>query len=233
MELRIRKQLQNDRDLELSKYTNVPVEIIRTYSLKTIENVQMGPENEDNMTIEEQLIELYRTYKYTSFDAHLRTMMFTSSRKRPDSLLKLARESNHILNFGSGCGTHTIYANEHGNHVTDLDVQGKMTEFAEWRLNLRGHNNYERVPHTFDLPSNKYDGVICVAVLEHLMNPLAAFKRILKSMKPNGKICLLVSKIIKPTAGHFSFSINQWMKEGIPYLNKTCKFLGDSLYIKR
>ena len=36
MELRIRKQLQNDRDLELSKYTNVPVEIIRTYSLKKL-----------------------------------------------------------------------------------------------------------------------------------------------------------------------------------------------------
>jgi acetyltransferase-like isoleucine patch superfamily enzyme len=55
-------------------------------------------------------------------------------------------------------------------------------------------------------------------VLEHVPDPIEEFVRIHNSIKSDGLLHLEVSRMIKPSSGHFADTINKWQKQGINYL---------------
>ena len=226
----ILEQSQLERDKELAVLINKPLDYIFSLPIAKPDSIRIFNEKEK---VPENLESLYSNYKYMNFDAYLRTLMFTSIKRRHPELFILLKTTRNkkCLDFGSGVGTHAIALLENDNDITILDVPSKLFDFAIKRIQNRGYS-FESLSNRDNLPNNYYDVIICTNVLEHCQNPMNELKRITKSLKSNGIIHLQVSNMIKISSGHFAESIIQWKKFGNNYLNKYYKKLGETLWQK-
>ncbi len=224
---------QLDRDKELAYLTNKSLEYIQKIKIATPDSIRVF--NEDSPELKpEEYIDLYRSYKYLDMLAYFKTLMKTSATRRHKELFTLLRKTKNkvCLDYGSGVGTHSIALTENNCDVTLYDVEGsELHHFALHRLMVRGFSCHCLV-HTDDLPKEKYDVVICSDTLEHVESPLRELKRIYNCMKPNAILHLLVSTMRKPSSGHFDSSIDEWLVQGIPFMNKYFIKEGQTIYKK-
>lgn len=229
----ILEETQRDRDLELAKILNKPLSYVQQLGVCTPDSIRIFDEK-SHVKVENDFLSLYREYNFLDLDAYLKTTMFTSVERRGAMLKKLINGTTNkrCLDFGSGVGTHAIALLENGNDVDILDVEGQLLRFTRERIKRRGFK-VNVFYHDSVLPENEYDVVICADVLEHVYDPLKEFKRICLSIKQNGKLFLEVSKKIKPSSGHFAYSINLWKRSGVAVLNKLFINIGKNLYIAK
>ena len=225
---------QRERDIELSTISGVSLNEIECLEICAASSIRLYDDVLKDPCSKEEMLRIYKEYRWLNFLAYLRTLMHTSVERRHPELLQLLRNTKgkHCLDFGSGVGTHAIALCENGNDVTLLDVAGPLAEFARKRLEKRGlsftfHDTEE------PLPSNTFDVVICSDVLEHTYDPVDELHRILESLKDGGILHILVSTMIKRTSGHFRSSIERWINQGNHLLEERCKRISATLYRKR
>lgn len=224
---------QLDRDQELAYLTNKSLEDIQKIKVATPDSIRVFSEDSPELKPKEY-INLYTSYRYLNMLAYLKTLMKTSATRRHNELFKLLRETKNkvCLDYGSGVGTHSIALAENNNQTTLYDVEkSELQHFACHRMLVR-RLMFEVLVHTDELPKEKYDVVICSDTLEHVESPLRELKRIYNTMKPNGILHLLVSTMRKPSSGHFNSSIDEWLKKGIPFMNKYFIKEGQTIYKK-
>jgi ubiquinone/menaquinone biosynthesis C-methylase UbiE len=224
-------ETQHDRDVELSEIIGMPIEEVQKLGIATPDSIRVSDGNKPD-----NLEDLYHDYEHLNFPAYLRTLMYTSVTRRHPELFKLLREtkSKVCLDFGSGVGSHAIALLENGNYVDLLDVVGKLQKFASDRLLHRGwYGICDVIPNDCNLTDDTYDIVICSDCLEHVNSPLAELKRMHKAIKKGGIIHLLVSTMRKPSSGHFDSSIDEWLKEGLPFMNANFEKVGKTLWKKK
>ena len=225
-------ETQEDRDLELSNLLNMPLDRVKALSIATPGSIRIFDEK---LNKPKDLTSLYSNYEYLNFPAYLKTLMFTSVTKRHKELFELLRSTYYLrcLDFGSGCGSHSIGLLQHENEVDSLDVPGKLQEFTRKRIANRKLLGSNILSNTDELINNSYDTVICSDTLEHVPNPLVELERIYKAMCSGAVIHLLVSTMVKPSSGHFPESIAIWKTEGKKFMSKNFINIGETLWRKK
>lgn len=226
---------QDQRDLELAEYCNVPLAAVQQYEIGTQASVQLY-RNEDISSPSYEFI--YKKYPYVKELDWLRTCSALTITRRAKFVVSLVNtmgqlRNKTIIDFGCGVGSHGIFCAQRGAIVDFLDVDGPLYNFAKWRARKRNIviNNY-LYPDT-QLPSVQYDAIICLDVLEHIANPATALSNLTAALKSGGYLLLEVSTVVKPTSGHFSQAIDIWKKDGLPMLSKNFSKVSDKLFCKK
>ena len=222
---------QHQRDQELAEILGLPYPDVVKLRVCTVNSLQIFKEGEKKP---EDIADLYKSYDYLHFTGYLKTLMFTSATRRHKELFLYLRavKSVRCLDFGSGTGTHTIAMLQNKNIVDSLDVKGKLQDFLIKRLERRGLKA-NILYHTDSLPKDTYYFVVCTDTLEHVSNPFEDIKRIYDSMKESGVLHLVVSSMVKPSGGHFVENITIWKKQGLPFLKKHFKQIGETTWVKK
>lgn len=227
----ILNESQKERDIELSKLFNKTVQEIEKIVIASPDSIRVY----DKEDTPKDLTKLYKEYKYLDLLAYLKTLMNRSAKSRHPELFRLLKETKNkvCLDFGSGVGTHSIALAENNNNITMLDVEGsELMHFAMHRLMARGYMGYNILYHNETIPYDEFDVVICSDVLEHVQSPLKELQKIHKSMKVGAVLHLLVSTMRKFSSGHFDISIDEWLKDGVPFMKKYFIKSGQTIYKK-
>lgn len=89
--------------------------------------------------------------------------------------------NERVLDYGAGICDLSIYLAEKGCDVVAVDVPGSKTlQFGMWRVYNRGLG--DKIKFTFD-PKTKFDVVLAVDVLEHVLWPLRYVIRLTRHLK--------------------------------------------------
>ncbi len=106
------------------------------------------------------------------------------------------RSFENLLEIGAGSGAGLIYLLENGQakKVSGVDITKIENGFQEdSRIEKFWVGNIEN--EDFGIAENSYDCIICADVLEHLIDPWAAMKKIQKWLKPDGVFILSIPNI--------------------------------------
>lgn len=97
-------------------------------------------------------------------------------------------EGKRVLDAGCGSGRHAYYAAKYGAEVWAVDL-GPAVEVA--RRNTTSYNNAQVIQaDLYQLPfaTESFDFIYSIGVLHHLPDPEAAFRNLLRYLKPGGEI---------------------------------------------
>jgi SAM-dependent methyltransferase len=113
--------------------------------------------------------------------------MRSYEKKRRDKIVRVA--SGSVLDYGAGIGDLCAVLAEKGLDVTYADVYGQTFKFAEWMFRKRDLHvktiNLSRAELEVD-----YDTIICLDVVEHVLNPEIVLENLILHLKKNGKLIL-------------------------------------------
>jgi SAM-dependent methyltransferase len=104
-------------------------------------------------------------------------------------------QHRRVLDYGSGVGTAALHLLQFGYDVTIADVPGPTLDFARERLKRDGLafdvlQIEEDVP---DLASARWDIVTSFDVLEHVVDPVAVSKALVRALAPAGGAAVVAS----------------------------------------
>jgi 2-polyprenyl-3-methyl-5-hydroxy-6-metoxy-1,4-benzoquinol methylase len=216
-------ETQEQRDIELSEYTRIPLEEIRSYVIGARKSIMIHTEGDID---KDDYSYLYKEYKHLNDAEYLKTLAAFTVTRRARYILALEKilgsfDGLKVLDFGCGTGSHGIFCSQVGaKEVTFLDVDGPLYNYAKWRCEARELTNVNFLTNEDDIPVNEFDVVICMDVLEHVASPISVFNHITDSLKPGGLIALEVSTMKRATSGHFIKSINEWVQLAPAILKK-------------
>jgi SAM-dependent methyltransferase len=92
-----------------------------------------------------------------------------------------------VYDFGCGIGTDGLFLADRGYDVTFVDVDGPTFRFAKHRVERRElPAQFVESRSPLPEPDGTYDAIICFDVFEHLLDPLAAAKRLVGALRPGG-----------------------------------------------
>ncbi|HIE30486.1 TPA: class I SAM-dependent methyltransferase [Candidatus Poribacteria bacterium] len=114
--------------------------------------------------------------------------LIDSVRFQTQRIVQFCRQVNlhSLLNYGCGIGEEGIALAEAGFDVTLADVPGKTFAFAKWRVQQRGLK-MRFIEIEDDAPlQDIYDGIICLEVLEHLLDPCVVLRHFYEHLASNG-----------------------------------------------
>jgi SAM-dependent methyltransferase len=107
---------------------------------------------------------------------------------------KYLENINKALDIGCGAGTITLYLASRGIDSLGLDISEKAineaTKSAK-KINLK-NVEFKVINFPKDIPTGKYDLILCFEVLEHLYNDELAIKKIYNLLNNNGKVIISV-----------------------------------------
>jgi 2-polyprenyl-3-methyl-5-hydroxy-6-metoxy-1,4-benzoquinol methylase len=140
---------------------------------------------------------------------------------RKDILPLLPKHAARILEVGCGTGNTLVYLkdNNYCDWTCGIELFPEAATIAKDRVDLFFQGNIE----TFDLPiePNSVDVILCLDVLEHLVNPEAVIQKLHQYLAPNGMIIASL-----PNVRHYSVLIpllfqNKWEYKESGILDKT------------
>ena len=140
---------------------------------------------------------------------------------RKDILPLLPRHSGRVLEVGCGTGNTLVYLkdNDYCDWSCGIELFPEAAIIAKDRVDLFFQGNIE----TLDIPiePNSVDVILCLDVLEHLVNPEAVIKKLHQYLAPNG---IIVASL--PNVRHYSVIIpllfqNKWEYKDGGILDKT------------
>ncbi len=117
------------------------------------------------------------------------------------NLYSFITPKSRILDIGCSSGHFgEVLVNDKNSEVIGIDIDNDDIQKAKKVLNKAYVRNIE----TDDIKDlGKFDIIIFADVLEHLLNPVNALKKIKKSLKPNGKILFSI-----PNMAHVSIRLS-------------------------
>ena len=221
-------ETQLDRDKELAGYYSIPLEDLTS---RPLTDDATGPPLHLGKDLKEKSFNrIYESFRHTNEMDALRIFAKFIVQKRGTLILDAVKKIGdltdmRVLDFGCGVGTHGLYFAQSGAQQVDfLDVQGPAIKYAKYRVekrNLSDRSNF--LLHDSDLGHERYDVILCVDVMEHLANPVAALVKVMAALKHGGFLLLQVGMKLNPRQGHFAQSRKLWLS------SKTRNILGSNL----
>jgi len=100
-----------------------------------------------------------------------------------------------VLDYGAGIGTNLIdVADLPGIRLHYADLPGKTYDYANWRFGQRDLNVEMLSAEGEDpLAGRMFDVIVCLDVIEHLVDPEAAVRRLIDHLNPGGLLVLTVT----------------------------------------
>ncbi len=140
-------------------------------------------------------IEIEDFYKKT--DSYIYDLLIESSRTSRiewrDSILfylSLYEDKKTLLDYGGGVGTDGLYFQECGYDTSYYDLKGLTFDFAKYRF-----NKYNSEIKVLENKNNikSYDSIVCLEVMEHLVDPIDTLKFLYTKLNKNGLLFLTQS----------------------------------------
>lgn len=152
--------------------------------------------NTFNPKTEEEILRYYELVPYEVFTLAYWHMSRYERRLRKE-IIRCC--SGDVLDYGGGIGDLSVKLAQKGLKCTYGDVKGKNMEFAKWLFKKR--NLDVRV---VDLVKDyglleKYDTIICLDVIEHVVNPEVVLRRLVDNLKVGGKLIITNLRCPGPT----------------------------------
>ncbi|MDZ7372101.1 MAG: class I SAM-dependent methyltransferase [candidate division KSB1 bacterium] len=98
-----------------------------------------------------------------------------------------------VLDVGCGEGNTAAYLKEKfGAEVTGIEINAEAAAVARKKLD---HLLQGPVEKAYELPKNHFDLILCLDVLEHLVDPWAVLKRLAGCLKPEGYLLISLPNI--------------------------------------
>lgn len=92
----------------------------------------------------------------------------------------------HILDYGAGTGTKTLFLTKLGYKVTHADIESATLRFAQWRYQQRSLD-IPCINLSHSSPSDSsYDCIICISVVEHVIDAPLLLQQLGTLLKPKG-----------------------------------------------
>lgn len=127
----------------------------------------------------------------------------------------------HILDLGGGTGMMSAEFAKKGHHVTLLDISNDVLDIAKQRL--RPYSSAQFIlGELATLPPehhNKYDFVICHAVLEWLVDPLPALLEMRKLLTIGGRMSLSFFNYDAKVFSNLLYTNFDYVDKGLPTKN--------------
>jgi 2-polyprenyl-3-methyl-5-hydroxy-6-metoxy-1,4-benzoquinol methylase len=95
-------------------------------------------------------------------------------------------QANTILDFGCGIGTVSHWLASHGKQVTLCDLNTISLRFAEWRMKKHKLPYKKIIVNSYAPLTESYDGIFCIDVIEHLINPVETVWMFHEHLHPTG-----------------------------------------------
>lgn len=141
-----------------------------------------------------------------------------------EKIIKIFKEKKDILDIGGGLRVDAGKANRYDEKNTWLIDYIKKTNYkildkaADYNPDIVGDI------HDLPMPNASLDAVICIAVLEHVEEPLKAMKEIYRVLKPGGFCFIYVPFLYyyHPLAGYYQ-DFYRFTYDGVKYLAKDFK----------
>lgn len=104
--------------------------------------------------------------------------------------LEVARacKARMVLDFGSGIGSLGLLLAQHGFSVTLADINPHLNAYARWRFEQRGLPAGFLDPAQQSLPTQAFDFISAIDVLEHLPEPHTALATLAAALRPGGTL---------------------------------------------
>jgi cyclopropane fatty-acyl-phospholipid synthase-like methyltransferase len=98
-----------------------------------------------------------------------------------------------LLDFGHGVGSTGLLFARHGFDVTMLDISEPMHRFAKWRFARRGLNARLLLGAAEIKVDERFDVIVSLDVMEHLIDPLGAIRQMTNWLAPGGLLILNIA----------------------------------------
>jgi 2-polyprenyl-3-methyl-5-hydroxy-6-metoxy-1,4-benzoquinol methylase len=123
---------------------------------------------------------------YQSTDVYIYGLIDYCSEKRIlNNLFPITDvEKADILDFGGGIGVHSLILSRL-NNVFYYDLESKTKEFAKY-INKTMNGSITFIDDEKDVYEKKYDVILALDVLEHLVNPIEAVMKLTNALRPGG-----------------------------------------------
>lgn len=138
--------------------------------------------------------------------------LLTLNRDREFAILKgmlALKETDTVLDAGSGDGFWTASFAKHCGHITGIDPSLQGLQYAK---TLHQHPNIDYL-HSFGeslpFPDCSFDKVVSVSCLEHFQDPLQGLREMARVLKPGGRLALSVDSLLPENS---SASFREWHK---------------------
>ena len=98
-----------------------------------------------------------------------------------------------VLDYGGGVGDLSLALAQTGLRVTYVDVGGRTFDFAKWFLARRGFANITLLDGAKDqekIWAEKYETIVCIDVIEHVMHPAVLIAKMASSLTENGTLII-------------------------------------------
>lgn len=95
-----------------------------------------------------------------------------------------------FMDFGCGLGTVAMHMANLGLEVWMCDLDTEAFKFAKWRFEKHGIDVHDAVIDSVlpKLGKGMFDGIACVDVIEHVVNPVELVWRFHQALKPGGTL---------------------------------------------
>ncbi len=197
------------RDLE--EYFNLPRKKVK-YFLKNGHKLSADLWKCFNPKTEKEISDFYKLNPFYVFD--LLYWQGTSMQKEfRQNILKLAK--GNVLDYGAGAGDMSVALFKSGFSIDYADLPSKTSDFAKWWFNK--HNCKIKI---IDLEkeqiSQKYDTVLCLDVIEHIVKPDELLKKFSNYLNKDGVLIItnLKADVSKDAPMHFkiNFDAEKYLK---------------------
>lgn len=159
-----------------------------------------------NPKTEEEIRNFYKLNPFYVFDL-LHWQGTSMQKKFRHNILGLAK--GKVLDYGGGAGDVSIILFKNGFSVDYADLPSKTSDFARWWFKKQGCN-IKMIDLEKEDISQKYDTILCLDVIEHVIKPDELLKKFANSLNKNGILIItnLKAEASKDAPMHFEIKFD-------------------------